>query len=91
MIPDSVYADVLGEDLEGVTPDVFPVLAKIAVPLYPEAAMKKKISGTVWLNVLVDAKGSVKSVRVLKSDAEELNQAAIDAAKICVHSWPVSE
>jgi TonB family protein len=80
-IPDSVYADALGEDLEGVTPDVFPVLAKIAVPLYPEAAMKKKISGTVWLNVLVDVKGSVKSVRVLKSDAEELNQAAIDAAR----------
>lgn len=81
MIPDSVYADVLGEDMEGVTPDIFPVLAKIAVPLYPAAAMKKKISGTVWLNVLVDVKGSVKSVRVLKSDAEELNQAAIDAAR----------
>ena len=80
-IPDSVRADLLGDDLEGITPDVFPVLMKISVPLYPDAAMKKKISGTVWLNVLVDQRGSVKSARVLKSDAEELNQAAIDAAR----------
>jgi TonB family protein len=81
MIPDSVRDDLLGGDLEGITPDVFPVLMKIAVPLYPEEAMKRKISGTVWLNVLVDQKGSVKSARVLKSDAEELNQAAMDAAR----------
>jgi len=81
MIPDSVRDDLLGGDLEGITPDVFPVLMKIAVPLYPEEAMKRKISGTVWLNVLVDQNGSVKSARVLKSDAEELNQAAMDAAR----------
>jgi TonB family protein len=80
-IPDSVRADLLGDDLEGITPDVYPVLMKIAVPQYPEAAMKKKLGGTVWLNVLVDQRGSVKSARVLKSDAEELNQAAIDAAR----------
>jgi TonB family protein len=80
MIPDSVRDGLLGDDLEGITPDVFPVLMKIAVPLYPEAAMKKQIGGTVWLNVLVDQRGSVKSARVLKSDAGELNQAAMDAA-----------
>jgi TonB family protein len=80
-IPDSVQADLLGDDLEGITPDVFPVLMKIAVPQYPDAAMKKKLGGTVWLNVLVDQRGRVKSARVLKSDAEELNQAAIDAAR----------
>jgi len=34
MIPDSVQADLLGNDLEGITPDVAPVLLKIAVPLY---------------------------------------------------------
>jgi TonB family protein len=81
MIPDSVRADLLGDDLEGITPDVFPVLMKIAVPTYPDAAMQRKLSGTVWLNVLVDQRGSVKTARVLKSDAEELNQAAIDAAR----------
>jgi TonB family protein len=81
MIPDSVRADLLGDDLEGITPDVFPVLMKIAMPLYPAAAMEKRISGTVWLNVLVDQKGKVTSARVLKSDAEELNQAAMDAAR----------
>jgi TonB family protein len=80
-IPDSVQADLLGNDLEGLTPDVAPVLMKIVVPQYPESAMKKKISGTVWLNVLVDEKGNVKSARVLKSDAEELNDAAIQTAR----------
>ena len=80
-IPDSVQADLLGNDLEGVTPDVAPVLMKIVVPQYPESAMKKKISGTVWLNVLVDEKGGVKSARVLRSEAEELNDAAIQTAK----------
>jgi TonB family protein len=80
-IPDSVRDDLLGGDLEGITPDVFPVLMKIAVPLYPKEALKRKIGGTVWLNVLVDQNGSVKSARVLKSDAEELNQAAMDAAR----------
>jgi TonB family protein len=81
MIPDSVQTDLLGDDLEGITPDVFPVLMKIAVPLYPDAAMKRRLGGTVWLNVLVDQRGIVKTARVLKSDAEELNQAAIDAAR----------
>lgn len=80
LIPDSVQADLLGNDLEGITPDVAPVLMKIVVPQYPESAMKKKLSGTVWLNVLVDEKGGVKSARVLKTDAEELNQAAIQTA-----------
>ncbi len=80
-IPDSVRVDLLGDDLEGITPDTFPVLVKIVVPLYPESAVQKKISGTVWVNVLVDERGSVKSVRTLKSDAEELNQAALDAAR----------
>jgi TonB family protein len=80
-IPDSVQADLLGNDLEGLTPDVAPVLMKIVVPQYPESAMKKKISGTVWLNVLVDEKGAVKSARVLKTDSEELNDAAIQTAK----------
>jgi TonB family protein len=80
-IPDSVQADLLGNDLEGLTPDVAPVLMKIVVPQYPESAMKKKLGGTVWLNVLVDEQGAVKSARVLKSDAEELNDAAIQTAR----------
>ena len=80
-IPDSVQVSLLGDDLEGITPDTFPVLMKIAVPLYPEPALQKKISGTVWVNVLVDERGSVKSAKTLKSDAGELNQAALDAAR----------
>lgn len=80
-IPDSVQADMLGNDLEGLTPDIAPVLMKIVVPQYPESAMRKKISGTVWLNILVDEKGMVKTARILKSDAEDLNDAAIQTGK----------
>ena len=80
-IPDSVQGDLLGNDLEGLTPDVAPVLMKIVVPQYPESAMKKKISGTVWLNVLVDEKGAVATARVLKTDAADLNDAALQTAK----------
>ena len=80
-IPDSVQISSLGDDLEGITPDIFPVLMKISVPLYPESALQKKISGTVWVSVLVDERGSVKSAKTLKSDAEELNPAALDAAR----------
>ncbi len=79
-IPDSVQADLLGNDLEGIKPDVAPVLLKIVVPQYPESAVRRKLSGTVWLNVLVSESGTVKSARVLKSDADELNQAAIQTA-----------
>lgn len=82
-IPDSVRAEIPGDDLEGVTPDVNPVLLRMAVPRYPDAAIRGKISGTVWVRVLVDQQGAVKSANVQRSDAPVLNQAALDAARRC--------
>jgi len=83
-IPDSVRADFPNDDLEGVTPDVAPVLVTMTVPRYPDLALRQKISGTVWVRVLVDQKGAVKSANVQKSDAELLNQAALEAARKCL-------
>ena len=83
-IPDSVRADFAGDDMEGVTPDVPPVLLTMTVPRYPELALRQKISGTVWVRVLVDQHGGVKSAAVQKSDAEILNQAALEAARKCL-------
>jgi len=83
-IPDSVRADFPNDDLEGVTPDVVPVLLTMTVPRYPDIALRQKISGTVWVRVLVDQKGKVTSANVQKSDAEILNQAALEAARKCL-------
>jgi TonB family protein len=48
---------------------------------YPEAAKKDSVEGTVWLKTLVDEHGKVTKVEIQKSDAEVLNQAAVDAVK----------
>jgi TonB family protein len=57
-----------------------PKLIKKVEPVYPEAAKKAKIQGTVILELTTDIYGRVKNVRVLRS-IPELDQAAIDAAK----------
>ncbi len=52
-------------------------------PEYTPAALQAKIQGGVWLDVVVDADGSVGTVDVTQSlDAEYgLDDAAVDAAK----------
>ncbi|TSA17797.1 energy transducer TonB [bacterium] len=58
---------------------------------YPEAAKKDKVEGTVWLKTLVDVQGKVTKVEIQKSDAEMLNQAAVDAVKQWVFKPAVME
>jgi TonB family protein len=57
-----------------------PNVVKKVDPVYPEAARKAGIEGTVLLEAKTDAKGDVVAVSVLKS-VPELDQAAIDALK----------
>ncbi len=59
---------------------VNPQLKTYVEPVYPPAAAEKKISGTVVLEIRVDAQGNVSDVKVLKS-VPELDQAAIDAVR----------
>ncbi len=66
---------------EKVKVDVMPVAEKKVMPTYPEAAKKDHLQGKVTLNVLIDAKGRVEKVEVLKTDAEVFNAAAIASAK----------
>jgi TonB family protein len=61
--------------------DPMPTLVKRADPKYPDAALKAKIQGTVYIQALVNTEGKVAEVKVIKSDAKELDSAAIDAAK----------
>ncbi len=49
-------------------------------PIYPEIARRAGVEGTVWVNMWVTKEGKVKQAVAIKSSAEILNQAAIDAA-----------
>ena len=49
-------------------------------PVYPEAALKDGIEGTVWAKIWVDEQGHSRKAVILKSDAEVFNQATVDAA-----------
>ncbi len=51
-----------------------------ATPVYPAMARAARVEGVVILEAVIDAKGSVESVRVLRS-IPTLDQAAIDAVR----------
>jgi TonB family protein len=57
-----------------------PKLLKRVEPVYPEAARKDGIQGTVILYVTTDEEGRVTQVKVLKS-IPALDKAAIDAVR----------
>lgn len=61
-----------------VAVEELPVALAHAPVVYPQAARVEGVEGTVNLNVLVDADGNVRSVRVAKS-IPALDQAAKDA------------
>jgi len=67
-----------------MTPDVVkPVLVNRVNPIYPPAAAKKRVEGTVILSVLVSENGDVSDVKVLRPAGGTigLNEAAVAAAK----------
>jgi periplasmic protein TonB len=43
---------------------------------YPEDAMKKKIEGTVYLNVIIEKNGAISNIRVLRSPDTSLSNEA---------------
>lgn len=61
--------------------DVMPTLISRKDPHYPETALKAGIEGMVYVKILVGTDGKPMQVDVVKSDAEVLNAAAVDAAK----------
>lgn len=59
-----------------------PVVERQAAPVYPEIARQRRIEGTVELNVLVDEKGNVTDVKLVRgSSGIGLNDAAIESVK----------
>ena len=61
--------------------DVMPVPRTKAQVVYPKEALSKGIEGTVWVKAFVDVNGQVQKAEILKSEAEILNGAALEAAK----------
>jgi TonB family protein len=59
---------------------IAPRLTLRVPPVYPEAAKKAGIEGTVVLSLSLDAKGTIIKARVIKS-IPELDQAALDAVR----------
>jgi protein TonB len=49
--------------------------------VYPEVALKARISGIVIVEAIISRDGTVKDVRVLKPLPFGLDQAAVDAVK----------
>jgi protein TonB len=58
-----------------------PEVIKQVQPVYPEAARRDSIEGTVWLKVWIDESGDVVQVNLQKSDGKMFDQPAIAAAK----------
>jgi TonB family protein len=68
------------KEAAGTTGQVVSKIIKKVEPVYPEAARKAGVEGTILLEAKTDGQGDVVAVRVLKS-IPELDQAASDALK----------
>ena len=92
MHPGSASAPRPGDPIEGKTYQGQPVYkagGSIAPPKpiyqpdpeYPESARKKKLEGTVVLEVLVTPDGDVADVKVVRASDPDLGQNAVDAVR----------
>ena len=63
-----------------------PTVKKSVNPAYPEEAKAKGIEGKVYVSILVDTAGKVKEAKIVKSENEVFNTAALEAAKQWIFS-----
>lgn len=69
---------------EFVAVEVQPEMIKEVPPLYPREAMMKNLQGKVWVSVLVDKNGLVRSSSVARTSGHAaLDSAAVQAARLC--------
>lgn len=69
------------EPPEFVPVEKYPEIIKVVKPRYPDLAMRAGVEGIVYVKAWVDRDGKVRKTLVAKSDAEILNQAAMDAVQ----------
>lgn len=75
----------LGVDTTSPPPDLLPVekepeIIRQAVPVYPEAAVRKGLQGRVLVKVSIDSGGKPDKAEILRSDNSIFNKPSIDAA-----------
>jgi protein TonB len=67
---------------EHLAPDVArPVLRRYTEPAYPEVARRARLEGTVIAEAIIDAKGNVVDVHVLRPLALGCSEAALEAVR----------
>jgi len=66
---------------EAGIPPTEPEVIKVVTPAYPEVARKAKITGRVFVKVVVAADGSIKSAEVVRGIGGGCDEAALEAAK----------
>ena len=81
----SMFSVAVGQDKKPppdyVKYDKAPEAVKKVQPHYPDLATLAGVEGTVWVNAWIDESGKVVQAIVQKSDAEVLNQSAVEAAQ----------
>ncbi len=70
-----------GEPQEYADLKVMPSPKTLIMPVYPQVAKLAGIQGKVYVEATIDEKGNVVETKILKSDHESLEAAAVDAIK----------
>ena len=81
--------DVLSTPPPSNTPDGFdvpPQLIRYTAPIYPDAARRAGLQGTVFCDLLVNEMGEVIDARVAGGVAPLLDEAAVAAARTAIFS-----
>lgn len=76
--PSEVMLDVNNQPIDVPPSELIPFGKLLR---YPEVARRSGLQGSVTLGMLVDTDGTVKDVRVLRSDYDIFKRAAIEAAR----------
>ncbi len=70
---------------EIIIPDVQPTFVVVVKPDYPPLALRAGLEGTVWVQALVDEKGIVSKVVIIKESGARVGfeEASVEAANKC--------
>jgi protein TonB len=73
---------VAGDGAAATSDDAPPAVRHSTRPVYPQAAHRQKIEGTVLVEILIDEQGRVARSRVIQS-VPGLDEAALE----CIRGW----
>ncbi len=83
--PEPAAKKSAGNALTRIEDSQKPKLVKMVKPVYPAEALKNRIEGVVVMEATVDEQGKVRSLRVVSTPSQLLNDAALSAVKQWVY------